>query len=248
MRPRVTVLTSCAALALGACTTAGATDGGDLDTESGRPFEEQPVPTIGLGSDVGRISGGTEVRTIDAGRVDTIVMIGDSITVGSTPMLEEQFARLGFDEVSITAQNSKRIARSFGDNVSGSAIAEFIAGAQEDPPEETLWVVALGTNDIGQYDSQDDVEAQIGEVLDPIPIDAPLVWINTFIVDRPEQSAEVNAAIEAALSERGNATIGRWDEIAPYPGVLRSDGVHPGTDGAQVFADLVTTTVADFLR
>lgn len=240
--PRITGLLVVAALGLVAC------GGGESETTSGEPFEQSPLPTIGLGSDLGSISGGADVRAIDTGSVNAIVMIGDSITVGSSPLLEEQFALLGFDDVSINAQNGKRIGVSFGSNASGADIAQFIAAGQETNPEETLWVVALGTNDIGQYNGIDEIAVEIDEILDPIPEDAPLIWVNTYYADRPESTAEVNAAIEARLSERGNATIGRWNELAPNDGVLRTDGVHPGDDGAKVFADLVTTTVANFLQ
>ena len=82
-----------ALLALAACsaTSSEASDGG----------AQPPLPTIGLGSDIGQLSGGADVRAIDAGAVDSIVMIGDSITVGVTPALEEQFAQLGFTDVTI---------------------------------------------------------------------------------------------------------------------------------------------------
>ncbi|BAN04150.1 GDSL-type esterase/lipase family protein [Ilumatobacter coccineus] len=240
--PRITGLLLVAALGLAAC------GGSDADTTSGEPFEESPLPTIGLGSDLGSISGSAEVRAIDTGSVDSIVMIGDSITVGASPYLEEQFEQLGFADVSINAQTGKRIGVTFGDNASGADIAEFIAAGLESDPEETLWVVALGTNDIGQYNDTDEVAAEIDEILDPIPDGAPLIWVNTYFGDRPEATAEVNEAIESRLTARGNATIGRWSELAPTEGVLRSDGIHPGDEGAKVFANLVTTTVANFLQ
>lgn len=240
--PRLPVALACLSLFVVGCASAGAA------TESGEPFEESPLPTIGLGTDLGSISGGTDLRAIDTGEVDSIVMIGDSITVGSTPYLEEQFAQLGFENVAITAQNGKRIGVSFGSNPSGADVATFVAAGQENDPTHTLWVVALGTNDVGQYDGPEDVQAEIDTVLAPIPEDAPLIWINTYFAERPEKTAEVNAAIEQRLRERGNATIGRWSDIAASEGVLRGDGVHPNDEGAKVFANLVTTTVADFLQ
>lgn len=209
---------------------------------------QAPLPTIGLGSDIGRISGGADVRAIDTGAVESIVMIGDSITVGAQPIIEEQFATLGFGDVTVIAQQDKRIGVSFGNNSSGSDIATFVADGSNLDGDEQLWVVALGTNDISQYPSVEDLVAAIDTVLEPIPEDAPLIWINTYIADRPDDTAEVNAAIEQAIRQRGNATIGRWSEIAPADGVLRSDGVHPNTEGAKVFAAFITTTVSDFLQ
>lgn len=245
--PRFCVLAACAVIGLASsCSNSSNAAGGE--TETGEPFEESPLPTIGLGSDLGAISGSADLRTIDTGEVDSVVMIGDSITVGSTRYLEERFAQLGFSDVAITAQNGKRIGVSFGDNASGADVATFVAAGREGNPAHTLWVVALGTNDIGQYDDTEQVVEEIDTVLAPIPADAPVIWIDTYFAERPEKTDEVNAAIEQRLRERGNATIGRWSVIAPTDGVLGSDGVHPGDDGAVVFADLVTTTVADFLQ
>lgn len=206
-----------------------------------------PLPTIGLGSNPGQISGGADVRAVDADAVESIVMIGDSITVGSTAVLEAQFDLLGFDDVTIVAQTNKRTAVPLRDNTSGSQIATFIADENQ-RPEEQLWIVALGTNDISQYDSVDQMREAINEVLAPIPAEAPLIWVNTYFGSRPNDTAQVNEAIERAVAERGNATVGRWADVAPADGVLRRDGVHPGDDGAVVFASLVTTTVANFLQ
>ena len=227
-------------VALAACTTSSS------EASSGGPGG--PLPTIGLGSDIGQLSGGADVRAIDAGAVESIVMIGDSITVGATPALEEQFGQLGFGDVTIVAQQDKRISQTFGDNSSGADIANFLAADSDAPTDSRLWVVALGTNDISQYDDVDEVVSVIQTVLEPIPAEAPLVWVNTYFEARPDDTAEVNAAIEQVIAQRGNATVGRWSDFAPADGVLRSDGVHPNDDGAVVFASVVTATVANFLQ
>lgn len=241
MRRRVTTLLL-AALVLGACaTTASEASGGDAETP--------PLPTIGLGSQTGQISGGADVRALDAEAVESIVMVGDSITTAAIPDLEAQYQSIGFDDVTIVSQPSKRMAVSFGNNTSGANIIEFIANETTDiEPESRLWVVALGTNDISQYNDVDDVVAVIEEVIAPIPDDAPLIWINTYFGQRPEDTAEVNAAIDRVIAARGNATVGRWDQVAPTDGVLLADTVHPNDSGNAVFASLVVTTVANFLQ
>lgn len=224
----------------------GACSGGEPASLAETDGGAVPPPTIGLDVELGVLTGGTEIRRIDTGDVESVVMIGDSITVGARPLIEEQFATLGFEEVNVVAQELKRTAVSFGDNSSGADIAAFIANA-EDRGDDQLWVVALGTNDISQYPSSEDVAAQVRTVLDQIPDEAPVVWINTYFESRPEDTSTVNAAIDQVLADRGNSIVGRWDEIAAVDGVLRSDGVHPNNDGAKVFAAFVTTTVADFL-
>lgn len=229
---------------LGACTSTSS----EASSNAAADGVQAPLPTIGLGSEIGRISGGADVRAIDTGSVQSVVMIGDSITVGAQPFLQEQLEQLGFADVTIVAQELKRVSQNIRNNPSGADIASFVATGATRPGGEQLWIVALGTNDISQYDSVDDIVAAMETVTDSVPDDAPLVWVNTYFEDRPDDTAEVNTAIEQIVGSRGNAVVGRWNQIAPSEGVLRGDGVHPNSDGAKVFAALVTTTVADFLQ
>ncbi|MFK8024983.1 MAG: GDSL-type esterase/lipase family protein [Ilumatobacter sp.] len=212
----------------------------------GEPIAPVP-PTIALDEELGRFRDTTEITVIDAGVVESVVMVGDSITVGAQLVIEEQLAALGFADVAVEAQELKRIGVSFGENSSGVDIVNALASA-DDRDSERLWVIALGTNDIGQYASTDDVREQVDAVLDAIPDEAPVVWINTYFSDRPDETDQVNAAIEEAIRDRGNGVVGAWDDVAPTDGVLRSDGVHPDADGAVVFASLVSSTVAGFVR
>jgi lysophospholipase L1-like esterase len=195
-----------------------------------------------------RHSGGADIRAVDASAVESIVMIGDSITVGAATALDEQFAQLGFDDVMVVAQSSKRMVETSGDNTSGAEITRFVTQNQQRPGPEQLWVIALGTNDIGKYDDVTEIVSVIDEVLAPIPPDAPLIWVNTYLEANQDGADEVNAAIELVVAARGNATVGRWSDIAPAEGVLSGDGIHPCNDGAVVFASLVTTTVQNFLK
>jgi lysophospholipase L1-like esterase len=230
--PRLAPIVAVALLALPlhACT--------DTDTSAA------PLPTIGLDGDV-------TLETIDTASVDSVVMVGDSITVASTEALEQRFAELGFDEIVIEAQNSKRMAESFGDNASGAAIARFITGAADDADADAagdLWVVALGTNDINQYSSPDDVAAAVNEVLDSVPDESPVVWVDTYYRDRADGAAMVNEVVASRLERRGNAVVAPWSAYAAGDGVLIDDGVHPTSTGEQVFASVVAATASRFLR
>lgn len=243
IRSRLAPFALVALLGVGACTSTSSEA-----SSNGADGVQGPLPTIGLGSDIGQISGGADVRAIDVGSVESVLMIGDSITVGAQPYLQEQLEQLGFSEVTIIAQELKRTSQEIRNNPSGADIAAFAAGDSARAGDEQLWIIALGTNDISQYDSVEDIVAAMETVIDSVPADAPLVWVNTYFEDRPEDTAEVNTAIEQIVGSRGNAVVGRWNQIAPSEGVLRGDGVHPNDEGAKVFAALVTTTVSDFLQ
>lgn len=226
------------------------------DAPGVRPVEA-PLPTIELQEplDIGTLVVppieapvvGVEA-TVDEEQVDTIVMIGDSITVASTAALEARFAELGFAEPVIVAQVSKRIAQQVRDNPSGAALAAFLTADDEigERHADELWIVALGTNDIGQSDPEA-LAAAVDAVLAEVPADAPLVWVDTYYRDRPEGESRVNRVIGERISARGNAVVAPWSFFAGSEGVLRSDGIHPSEAGTEVFAAVVAETVARFL-
>lgn len=202
-----------------------------------------PLPTIGLGS----VGEGGSGSAVDGDAVDSITMIGDSITVASEQAIAQQFAQIGFDDVTIVAQGGKRMAETAGDNTSGVRIASFLASEGDGAPAETLWIVALGTNDIGQYSDAAEVQSAVDSIIDAVPAASPLIWIDTYFEDEPEATAEMNAAITRAVSERGNATVAPWSAFAAAEGVLSDDGVHPTEQGVLTFAGVVTSASADFL-
>lgn len=212
----------------------------------------EPPATIGLGSDlVGQIGeaavvGEPDDSAVDAADIDKVMMVGDSITVGATPALEAQFDALGLTH-EIQAERGKRMAVSSSGNPSGATVAEAMVDADDDEPSTEVWVVALGTNDIGQYASPDEIAAAVNEVLAEVPADAALVWVDTYISDRLEQTEAVNSIIRERVARRGNSVIAPWSANAPAEGVLSGDGVHPTTDGSVWFAYVVSDTVRAFL-
>ncbi len=205
-----------------------------------------PQPAIAVPGDPAAISGAADSHADRAGDIDSVVMIGDSITKGSMPYLDERFGLLGLDHT-IQAENGKRMAVSVHDNPSGAAVAAFLAENGDGDHSDEVWVVALGTNDISQYASPDEIAAAVNEVLDEVPDDAPLVWVDTYIADRPEQSEAVNSIIRQRVERRGDSVIAPWTAFVEGDGVLTGDGVHPTNGGADVFAFVVTDTVRAFV-
>ncbi len=231
------------ALAVGALLVAasGCTESGTAASDG-----DAPLPTIGLGSDLSgaeTIPGGLQAEGAD---VQSVVMIGDSITVGSTEALNERYAAAGYDDVLIEAQGGKRIVTSSSDNPSGVKVADFITGGDDDHEGE-LWVVALGTNDINQYGSPDQLAAAVNEMLNAVPDEVPLVWVDTYYRDQQDGAALVNTVVADRLARRGNAVMADWSAVAGGDGLVSQDGVHPTHDGTVVFADVVVAKIDEFL-
>ena len=242
MRAQVAVV--CLALGvLGAAGCAGS-------TSSASP--EAPLPTIGLGSNIsdGEATAGADARVIGSTQIDTLVMIGDSITVASKPALQELFEQLGFASIVIESKEGKRTAQSLRDNPSGAEVASALRAFSVDENDRSneLWVVALGTNDISQYSDPAERAAIVNEMIGAVPEESPLVWIDTYFADRPEDTEEMNSIIEDRVRNRGNATIARWSDVADDDGNLRTDGVHPREQGSIIFANTLGATIIDFLQ
>jgi lysophospholipase L1-like esterase len=169
-----------------------------------------------------------------------VVVIGDSITVGSAPLIVAA-AEAGDVDVTVLAEVGRRITVGNRPSSGSDVVREVFDAGDPD-----LVVVALGTNDVGKYTTIEEYAAQIQEFLALVPADTPVAWINTYLSRTEDDSAAFNAALLDTMRQRGNATIGRWSSIAQRDGMLR-DGVHPSDEGAQEFADLVVEQIDNWL-
>ena len=168
-------------------------------------------------------------------------MIGDSITFMSTEPLQAALAATGLEVLAIDAQVGRRITVGEGGRpYPGTEIVEYIANSS-DPPD--VWVIALGTNDIGQYADAGEFAAQVQTLLDLLPAAAPLVWIDTWDGDRLDATRLVNDTLRSVVGERDNALIVDWASHGDDDGVVTDDAVHPTEVGTLVFGQVVAEGV-----
>lgn len=195
------------------------------------------VPPYGRGNPV-QVAGRAP-RPVDP--IASVAVIGDSITVGAEADLDASLRALGLQQVSIAAADGRRMTVP-GDVGSGLELIDLLvaAGAPD------VWVVALGTNDIGQYADAVEYAMAINDVLVRLPTDAPLVWVNTWVEFEPDQSQELNQTLAASLRVRGQATVADWAAAASPGGLLR-DGVHPTPGGQARFVEVVTDAVSAWM-
>ncbi len=172
--------------------------------------------------------------------IDSVGVIGDSITVGAEPALRSTLEGLGLDVLAIDAANGRRIA------VDGGVGSGVDAAARVAAVDPDLWVVALGTNDVANLDGPEAYATAIDSMLAEVPGDVPLVWVDIYYDDAEDASDTFNTVLRERLAQRGNATAVDWASVADDDGVLR-DGVHPGDDGNLVFAGRVADGVAAWL-
>jgi lysophospholipase L1-like esterase len=169
--------------------------------------------------------------------VDTLAMVGDSITVGSQDELVAAFAGIGLPDAEINAESGRRMVENDGVTSGLEGITEVLA----DGPTPDLWVIALGSNDVANYDA-DEYPTVIGELLAAIPADDPIVWVDCYLTDYEDESAVFDGALREVLAARGNATVVDWATVAATDGVL-TDNVHPSGFGRSEFARRVVDGV-----
>jgi lysophospholipase L1-like esterase len=104
-----------------------------------------------------------------------------------------------------------------------------------------LWLVVLGTNDIGSFTKAEQFGALIDEMLALLPRRTSLIWMNVYRQQYPEISLVFNNVLQLRVAARGNATVADWHAIASAPRqtVLRDDGIHPNTAGDDAIAQLL---------
>lgn len=190
--------------------------------------------------------GAAQIGTQGVERSDgfaSVAMIGDSITDGSSVALDAALRAAGFRDVTIDAQVSRRIeiGGGPGEPRSGTQAMESLLASGVDPD---VWVIALGTNDVGKY-AEDDYAAVVHALLDMVPAGDPLVWVDVHVTARPEDTEDFNALLRDLIDERGNAVVASWSDAVTGGDVLRDDGLHPNQRGTQVFADLVVDALED---
>lgn len=170
----------------------------------------------------------------------TVAVVGDSLTVSAIDEIERALARLGVREVLIDGRESRRMASGSGALPSGVAAIEGLI----DVAEPDLWVVALGTNDVGAQVEADRFRDDLRATLAAIPADVPVVWVDLWIRDRLDDVVEANTVIRTELSRRpAPSEVVDWFAHGPVDGMVTGDGIHLTDAGQTAFASAIADGV-----
>jgi lysophospholipase L1-like esterase len=191
-------------------------------TLDGAGVAEHVAPGDGPGS---RTTDGQTATTIAEPQVrlpDRVIVVGDSLTVGSEDGFVFRLGAGGYDVVV-----DARVSRA---TVEGVRRLEDL-----EPTPDDLVVVALGTNDAL---SPTEFSTAVDRMLAAAG-GAPVLWID---IDRPGYE-RLNEVLERADDE-GRLTIVRWTSVIDAHGNLRSgDHVHLSREGYDLRAQVVAEAV-----
>ncbi len=167
-------------------------------------------------------------------------MVGDSITEGSVAALTTTLTDAGVENLRIEGKHSRRIqvGNGKGDAPLSGVITTYDLLAEGVNPD--VWVMELGTNDVGSYSGADEYGTLIDLILDMLP-DKRLVWVNTYRKQFLDDTVLFNTVLADRLQKRGDAAIADWFSIASAPDqtVLRSDDLHPNDNGQRALSLLI---------
>ncbi|RIJ67812.1 acetyltransferase [Nakamurella silvestris] len=149
-----------------------------------------------------------------------ITAIGDSVMLGSAPQLLTEMPGIAVDAV---------VSRQIWD------LGTVLTAAERAGTLRSTVVIGLGTNGAASTE-------EILQALNSLGPDRVVVLVNTF-EDRPWQQ-EINDNLAAVAASRAHTCVADWHAaIEARQELLGPDGVHPGPEGAQLYATTVAGTV-----
>ncbi len=209
---------------------AGVIDGADGATS---PPGADGTPA-GSGTSNGSAIGATSILPA------SVAVVGDSLALSASDEITAAFADLGVNVVAIDAVESRRMSKGGGDLPPGTAAIGDIVDAGELPE---LWVIALGTNDVGAQASSETLRDDVASVLREIPAGSPVIWVDIWIRDRSDAAIEANEAIRSVLAVRPHSFVADWHAWGAVPDTITGDGIHLTDIGQQRFATVIARAV-----
>ena len=210
----------------------------DVVTDAGQPVPDSGDATGGESSSSSAGVTSPDVTASDGRPVlpATVAVVGDSLTLSAKTQIEEALTALGMEVVGFDAVESRRMVHeAVGIPPGVQAIDAILESASPD-----LWVIALGTNDVGVSASTEMFTADMDTLLAHLPASTPVMWVDTFIRQHKDAVEQANAAIRTAIDERPGSHVVDWYIHGEEPGIVTIDGVHLTRRGQARFAESIS--------
>ena len=177
--------------------------------------------------------------------IGSVALVGDSLSVGMQSSAAFYLQQSGYATAIIDAASGRRIlADGQGTPRSGRRV---VLELLENDHEPRLWIIDLGTNDVASGTTTlEDSEALIEQLLEAVPDDAEVAWVNLHMPGEPA-AATFNEALNGVADDDGDVRVVDWDRFATSSpsGLLAEDGVHYTASGYDQRAAFVTRVAAD---
>jgi len=198
-----------------------------------------PATSVATGPEREVRSPGSRRPTV-ADLPDTVAVVGDSLTESAVAEITDMFEGVGIDVLVVDGAQNRRMTHGNLPLPGTVSIDEIAAHAAPD-----VWVIALGTNDVGSEQSPAQFRADAQSLLSHVPAGAPLVWVDLWIRDRQPAIEAANAELRDVIERRPDSIVADWYSHGDDHGLVTADGVHLTDDGRNVFAIVMVDAVYD---
>jgi hypothetical protein len=174
----------------------------------------------------------TTTTTVPEARKEVLV-VGDSLTVGSLDFFTTAAAKAGF-----AFDVSAEIGREIPEGV--EQLKQLSSGRR-------LVVIALGTNDATPGATDADLSARIDAALAAVPKTTPIVWVPPYR-DPKTPAGKVadtfTGLLRQAAAKRGNVLVVDWvGFVKQDPAIIDKDRIHLTDAGYQKRADWLARVI-----
>ena len=207
-----TIVAAAGALALTGCTTGSETNASSPGGDTAAPTASTVVVTA----------------TVAPFGPRDIIIVGDSISVGSEEELQDE---LPLDNVDVIATSGIRLR--------GQRDAIELSVATE--PD--VLVIELGTNDIpmGEPELLDEIDDVLAET-DGLPC---VRWVTVYAPGLEDEVATINDHLHDAADSHDNLELVDWFQmVQDDPDLLSEDGLHPNDAGSLALAQAVAASTS----
>jgi lysophospholipase L1-like esterase len=150
----------------------------------------------------------------------TITAIGDSVMLGAVVELEQ-----AIEDVQVDAEVGRQAVHA----------VRTLRERHEAGQLGTVVVVHLGSNGLFREEQFDEIMQVLNDV-------RWVMFVNVRVLRRWQEP--VNRMLAEGVGRYANAEVIDWNATsADRPELLRDDGVHLSTEGAQVYAELIASCI-----
>ena len=173
-----------------------------------------------------------------------VVIVGDSLTAGNLNIIRARLEAGGLSSVRYEALSSRRIAHPVFSGFRRSSGVEAVRALKSEGVDPELWVVELGTNDLGFLPGCGcpDPTFFAGELIDQLVAEIgpgePIAWVTVLNIADLPVSEQFNAALRRRAAVDPMFSIIDWYGTAWRRPELFNDHVHPNLAGVDAFAGM----------
>ncbi|MGI9643998.1 MAG: SGNH/GDSL hydrolase family protein [Ilumatobacteraceae bacterium] len=173
-----------------------------------------------------------------------VVIVGDSLTAGNLNLIRARLEAGGLSSVRYAALSGRRIADPVYLGFRRESGVEAVRDLRAQGVDPVLWVVELGTNDLGYLprcgcpDPTEFAGELIDELVAEIGPGEPIAWVNVLNISNLELSEQFNVALRRRAAVDPLFSVIDWYGTGWTRPELFLDHVHHNLAGVDVFADL----------